>query len=80
MIELLPLWSVTPTLLVNASDPSALLQLMSSYSLSDNMTFLGSINLPIGPNGSEIGGAEAVVPGQYRSIDWGVFAQLAWYF
>jgi hypothetical protein len=80
MIEMTPLWSITPTLLANVSDPSGLVQLVSQYSLSDNMTFLGSLNIPLGSNGSEFGGVESVVPGRYRSTGAGVFAQLAWYF
>jgi len=80
MIEMSPLWSLTPTLLVNIADPSALFQLVTSYSLSDNMTFLGSINIPLGPNGSEFGGIESGVPERYLSTDAGVFAQFAWYF
>ena len=80
MIEMTPLWMLTPTLLVNATDPSALLQLVTNYSLSDNMTFLASINLPIGPDGSEIGGIETAIPNRYLSTDVGLFAQVAWYF
>ena len=37
-----PLWTVTPTVLMNVADPSALLQLVTNYSLSDNMTLIGS--------------------------------------
>jgi hypothetical protein len=80
MIEVTPLWSVTPTLLMNVSDPSGLLQLVSQYSLSDNMTLLGSLNVPLGSKGSEFGGVESVVPGRYQSTGAGIFAQLAWYF
>jgi hypothetical protein len=80
MVEMTPLWTVTPTLLVNAEDPSALLQLVTNYSLSDNMTLLGSLNVPIGPSGSEFGGVESAVPTRYLSTDAGVFAQIAWYF
>ena len=80
MIELSPLWTVAPTMLVNASDSSALLQLTTNYSVSDNMMFLGSLNVPVGANGTEYAGPESGTPGQYLSIDWGVFAQLAWYF
>ena len=80
MIEMTPLWSVSPTLLANISDPSGLLQLVTQYSLSDNMTLLGSLNVPLGRNGSEFGGVESVVPGRYQSSGAGVFAQLAWYF
>ncbi len=80
MIEMTPLWSLTPTLLVNVTDPSALFQLVTLYSLSDNMTFLGSVNLPLGPSGSEFGGIESGVPERYLSRGLGLFAQIAWYF
>jgi len=80
LVEMTPLWSVTPTLLVNLGDPSALFQFVTSYSLSDNMTLLGSLNLPIGANGSEFGGIATAFPNRYLSVDAGVFAQIAWYF
>ena len=80
LIEMSPLWVLTPTLLGNVSDPSALFQLVTSYSLSDNMTVLGSLNLPLGGNGSEFGGTESGVPDRYLSARAGIFAQIAWYF
>ena len=80
LVEMSPLWTVTQTLLFNIEDPSALVQLITSYSLGDNMTFLASLNLPVGPNGSEFGGIDAGLPGRYLSRGVGVFAQLAWYF
>jgi hypothetical protein len=80
MIEMTPLWSLTPTLLMNAVDPSALLQLVTGYSLSDNMTLLASLNIPLGENGSEFGGVESRIPGRYLSSEGGFFAQWAWYF
>ena len=80
LVELSPLWSFTPILLANASDRSALLQLVTNYSLSDNMTFLGSLNVPVGASGPEFGDPDAPVPGELLSVDWSVFAQLAWYF
>jgi len=79
-IEMSPLWMLTPTVLTNVNDPSGLLQLVTQYSLSDNMTFLGSLNIPMGANGTEFGGPESGVPGRYLSVDAGVFAQFAWYF
>ena len=79
-IEMTPLWGVTPTLLANLSDPSGLLQLVTNYSLSDNMTLLGSINVPLGPRGSEFGGVSAGQPDRYLSGGAGLFAQIAWYF
>jgi len=80
MIEMTPLWTVTPTVFINVADPSALFQVVTSYSLSDNMTFLGSINVPIGPDGSEFGGIESGLQDRYLSRGAGLFAQLAWYF
>jgi hypothetical protein len=44
------------------------------------MTFLGSLNIPLGADGTEFGGAESGIPNRYLSYDAGVFAQLAWYF
>lgn len=80
MIEVSPLWTVTPTLIANADDPSGLLQLVTQYSLGDNATFLGSINVPLGADGTEFGGVEVPLTDRYLSYDVGVFAQLAWYF
>jgi hypothetical protein len=80
MIEMSPLWLLTPTVIANADDPSALLQLVTRYSLSDNMSFLGSLNIPVGAEGTEYGGPESGLPGRFLSFEYGVFAQLAWYF
>lgn len=80
VIEMTPLWSLTPTLLANVDDPSALLQLVTQYSLSDNVTFLGSVNIPLGANGTEFGGIEAGLPNTYASTGASLFAQIAWYF
>ncbi len=80
MIEMSPLWTLTPTLLANVADPSALFQLVTQRSLSDNLVFLGSLNLPLGSDGSEFGGIDTEVDGVYLSSGPGVFAQIAWYF
>lgn len=80
LIEMTPLWGLTPTVLANVSDPSGLFQLVSNYSLSDNMTLLGSINVPLGAKGTEFGGIAAGQPDRYLSGGAGFFAQFAWYF
>ncbi|NND47760.1 MAG: hypothetical protein HKN55_08880 [Woeseiaceae bacterium] len=80
MIEMTPLWGLTPTVLANVSDPSGLFQLVTNYSVSDNMAFLASINVPIGPKGSEFGGIESGLPDRFLSGGAGLFAQIAWYF
>ena len=79
-IELTPLWLVTPNVFVNLQDPSAFVQLLTQNNLSDNATFLGALNIPVGPSGTEYGGIETGVAGQYLSTDLGIFAQFAWYF
>ena len=80
MIEMTPLWMLTPNLFWNLDDGSALLQVVTRNSLSDNVEFLAAINLPVGPNGSEFGGIDAGLPGIYLSADASLFAQIAWYF
>ncbi len=80
MIEVTPLWGLTPTVLANVSDPSGLFQLVTNYSVADDMTFLASINVPLGPKGSEFGGIESGLPDRFLSGGAGLFAQIAWYF
>lgn len=80
LIEMTPLWSISPTVLANLSDPSGLFQLVTNYSVSENITFLGSLNLPVGPKGSEFGGIASGTPDRYLSGGSGLFAQVAWYF
>ena len=80
LIEMTPLFSVAPTVLANLSDGSALFQLIGRYSLSDNAELLGSLNVPIGPAGTEFGGLRVPLTGQALSAGPGLFVQLAGYF
>ena len=80
LVEMTPLWTLTPTLLLNIEDPSALFQLVTRYSLSDEMTLLASINVPIGARGTEFGGIESGLQDRYLARGVGLFAQFAWYF
>jgi hypothetical protein len=79
-VEMTPLWMLTPNLFANLDDGSALLQVVSRSSLSDNAEILAALNLPLGPNGSEFGGIETTIPGAYLSTDFSVFVQFGWYF
>jgi hypothetical protein len=79
-VELTPLWLLTPNLFMNATDPSALLQVIMQYSLGNNLSFLGALNLQLGADGTEFGGIPAGPEGGFLSRDAGLFAQLAWYF
>jgi hypothetical protein len=80
LVELTPLWTVSPTLLANLGDGSALFQLVTQVSLADEAVLLGSLNLPLGSNGTEFGGINSPVEGKYLSFDAGLFLQLARYF
>jgi len=79
-IEITPLWMITPNIFTNIDDGSALLQFVTEYSLGNNATFLGSISLPLGPNGSEFGGIPTGMQDRFLSTDLNLFAQFAWYF
>ena len=80
MVEMTPLLHLTPNMFINLTDPSALAQLVLSYDWKQDIQLLAALNIPIGPNGSEYGGIDAVQPGLYISTGPSLFAQLAWYF
>jgi len=79
-VEMTPLLVITPNFFINLEDPSALAQLVVQYNWKQNLLVLGSLNIPIGPDGSEYGGTVAPVEGRYFSTGLSLFAQLAWYF
>ena len=79
-IEMTRLWILAPTLFTNIEDGSALLQIVTRNNLREEMEFIGALNFPIGPDGSEYGGIGLDMPGVYLSTDASLFAQLAWYF
>ena len=80
MVEMTPLWLLTPNVFVNASDGSFLAQLVSSYDLKQDWQLLAAISLPVGPAGTEYGGIDSGIPGKQLSSGLNLFAQLAWYF
>ena len=79
-IEMSPLWTITPVMLANLQDPSALFQFIAQGSLSDNSLFIGTLSVPAGASGTEFGGIESGVPGRFLSNGVSVFLQYAWYF
>ncbi len=79
-VELTPLLMFIPNVFINLEDPSALAQLVASYSLKQEVQILAALNLPIGPDGTEYGGIAAPVDGLYFSTGPSFFAQIAWYF
>ncbi|GIU25871.1 hypothetical protein [Shewanella sp. MBTL60-007] len=78
-IEMTPLWSLSQNLFYNASDNSALYQLLSLNSLSDDFRLTTALTVPIGADGTEYGGLK-LSEGQYASFELSLYVQLAWYF
>ena len=80
LIEITPLWALTPNLFANLGDPSALVQIAARVDLGDSMRLLGAVNVPVGEPGTEYGGIDAGTTGRQLSSGPGVFVQFAWYF
>jgi hypothetical protein len=79
-VELTPLWLLTPNLFANLDDGSALLQIVIRKSVSDNAEFIGAVNVPLGPDGTEFGGIETGIANLNLATDFALFTQFAWYF
>ena len=79
-VEVTPLLLVTPNLFLNLSDGSALFQAVMQRDLRQDLILLGSLNIPIGPDGTEFGGIQSNEPGKFLSTGPGIFLQLAAYF
>jgi len=79
MIEVTPLFLLTPNLFINLQDPSALAQLVFQNDLSENLQLWSAVNIPVGADGTEFGGAASEIPGLYLSSGPSVSIQLVWY-
>jgi len=79
MIEIDPLFLLTPNAFVNVADPSALFQLVFQNDLRENLLLWSAINIPIGANGTEFGGAATSVPELFLSAGPSASVQLVWY-
>jgi hypothetical protein len=80
LIEVTPLWLLTPNVFFNLSDGSAMVQLFSTYDFQQNTRFLVSLGIPFGASGTEFGGIDSAIDGEQLSTGLNLFAQLAWYF
>jgi len=80
LVEMNPLWTLTPNLFANLDDGSALFQMTTRHSLGDNSELLAALNVPLGPSGTEFGGISTGQGNLYFSSDLSLFAQFAWYF
>lgn len=80
VVELTPLFLLTPNFFTNLDDPSALVQLVGQYDFAQNFLMLAAINAPIGAPGTEYGGIDSGIDGLYLSSGPSLYLQLAWYF
>jgi len=79
MIEVSPLFLLTPNVFVNVTDPSALVQVVFQNDLRQNLLLWSAISVPIGADGTEFGGAATEIPGVYLSTGPSASVQLVWY-
>lgn len=79
MIELNPLFLLTPNVFMNVGDPGALLQLFFQNDLRQNLQLWSALNIPLGADGTEYGGAATEIPGLFLSAGPSVSMQLVWY-
>jgi len=79
MIEVTPLFLLTPNVFVNVADPSALVQVVFQNDLRENLLLWSAINFPVGADGTEFGGAASGIPGIYLSSGPSASVQLVWY-
>ncbi len=80
LVEVTPLINITPVVFYNLGDGSALAQLVAQWNFRQDWQLLGSINIPIGPAGTEFGGVETGIEEFTLATGPSLFAQLAWYF
>jgi len=79
-IEVTPLINIIPNLFVNLGDGSALAQLVARWDVGQDWQLLASVNVPVGPAGTEYGGLETGIENLTLATGPAIFAQLAWYF
>ena len=79
MIEVTPLFLLTPNIFLNVADPSALVQVVFQNDLRENLLLWSAINLPVGADGTEFGGPATEIPGVYLSSGPSASVQLVWY-
>ncbi len=80
MVEVTPLLNITPNLFLNLGDQSALAQVVAQWDLAQNWQVLGSLNLPLGPAGTEFGGLELEQGELTLSAGPSFFLQFGFYF
>ncbi len=80
LVEMTPLFSLTPTLLCNLGDGSALAQLIAQWDPAQDWQLLGALNVPLGGTGTEFGGLETGIGDRTLASGPALLVQVAWYF
>ncbi len=83
LVEISPLWLLTPNLFINGDDGSGLFQLVTQHDITQNIQVSAALSLPFGGGDSEFGGLEFpdITPeNRYASYDSSIYLQGAWYF
>ena len=80
MIEITPLWLLTPNIFINADDHSFLFQLSTTYEPEQDWQLLAAVSIPSGAQDTEFGGIDSGIIDKKISTELNIFAQLAWYF
>ena len=79
-LEVTPLLNLTPNVFINLGDQSALVQLIAQWDLAQNWQVLGSLNLPVGAEGTEFGGLKIGREDLALSAGPSLFVQVGFYF
>lgn len=80
IVEVSPLFNITPNLFLNLEDQSFLAQLAGSWDFRQNWQLLFALNVPVGDDGTEFGGFESSIEDVNLTQGTAVFAQVAYYF
>ncbi len=80
LIELSPLFTISPNVFLNMADQSFLAQVVGTYDLRQNWQVLLALNIPVGDADTEYGGFESTIEGVRFEQGASLFAQLAIYF
>ena len=80
LVEISPLWQLSPNLFINLADRSRFAQLVSTHDLHQDWRLLLAVQAPVGGNGTEYGGIATGVEGLELRQGLSCFGQLAFYF
>lgn len=79
-LELIPLFNIAPTMIVNLNDRSALIPVRVDIKVSEHLVLAGGVNLSLGNLGSEFGGPPTATSGGYTNPAQTAYARVAVYF